>query len=168
MTRPPRMRPVFDLPLTGSGESAFAAIRAALGKPDCDLDGQVLDQHAYLRLPSHRDSLLSPNLNLELREENGVTILHCRFTPKPSVWTGFMGLFFFIGMLGLGGLIYGLAQLTVDGPRWPMLAAPVALALIAFIYGAAFIGQGLSGEEMFELRSFVERALRDDELRNED
>ena len=32
-----------------------------------------------------------------------------------------------------------------------------AVALIAFIYGAAFIGQGLGAEDMYELRSFVDR-----------
>jgi hypothetical protein len=40
-------------------------------------------------------------------------------------------------------------------------AAPVSLALIAFIYGAAFIGQGLSNEEMYELRAFVENTARE-------
>ena len=51
--------------------------------------------------------------------------------------------------------------MAVDGPLWPMWAAPAAAALIAFIYGAAFIGQGLSGEEMFVLRAFVECSVRD-------
>lgn len=161
MTRPPRMRPVFELSLKGDGEQAFAALAEALDDPGCDLEGQMLRTHAFLRLPPERSSPLSPNLDLRLREEPEGAALHCRFTPKPSVWMGFMGLFFFIGMIGLIGLIYGLAQLTVDGPLWTMLAAPAAVALIAFIYGAAFIGQGLSNEEMFELRSFLLCTLRD-------
>jgi hypothetical protein len=72
-----------------------------------------------------------------------------------------MGLFFALAMLGLAGLVYGLAQMAVDGPLWPLWAAPAAVALIAFIYGAAFIGQGLSTEEMFTLRAFVEASIRD-------
>ncbi len=72
-----------------------------------------------------------------------------------------MALFFFIGMLGLTGLVWGLAQLTLGGPIWGIWAAPVSIALIAFIYGAAFIGQGLSGGEMYQLRAFVEEALRE-------
>jgi len=42
-----------------------------------------------------------------------------------------------------------------------MWSAPVSLALIAFIYDAAFIGQGLSNDEMFELRAFVERTVQE-------
>lgn len=41
-----------------------------------------------------------------------------------------------------------------------MWSAPAGLALIAFIYGAAFIGQGLSNEDTFELRAFVEGTVR--------
>ena len=70
-----------------------------------------------------------------------------------------MALFFFLGMVGLAGLVWGLAQLTIGGPLWTMWAAPISLALIAFTYGAAFIGQGLSNNEMYEIRSFVARAV---------
>jgi hypothetical protein len=49
----------------------------------------------------------------------------------------------------------------VGGPIWMIWAAPASVVLIAFIYGAAFIGQGLSAEEMFELRAFVEYAVRE-------
>jgi len=72
-----------------------------------------------------------------------------------------MALFFVLGILGLCGLVYGLAQLMLDGPIWMMWSAPASAALIAFIYGAAFIGQGLSNDEMFELRAFVENTVRE-------
>ena len=111
--------------------------------------------------PEERRSLLSPHLELELREGEEGIVLHGRFSPRPNVWTGFMALFFFLGMLGLCGLIYGLAQLMLAGPIWTMWSAPVSLALIAFIYGAAFIGQGLSTDEMFEIRAFIECTVRE-------
>jgi hypothetical protein len=37
-----------------------------------------------------------------------------------------------------------------------MLAAPVSLALIGFVYGAAFIGQGLTVDDMYAMRAFVD------------
>jgi len=56
-----------------------------------------------VRVPDERRSLLSPNLELELRESEAGTVLHGRFSPPPNVWTGFMGLFFLLGMLGSVG-----------------------------------------------------------------
>lgn len=155
------MRPTFDLPVSGDGRALLDLFRTKLSAPGAELHGQVKPPHAYLRLPAERCSLLSPHLNLELREGEGGTRLHGRFSPQPNVWTGFMALFFALGMLGLAGLVYGLAQLTVDGPLWPLWSAPAAAALIGFIYGAAFIGQGLSVDEMYELRAFVDATLRE-------
>ncbi len=163
MSRALRMRPQFDLDVQGDGRAVLARIRKLLDAPDAALFGQIRGDHAFVRLPDERRSILSPHLTLELREGDSGTVLHGRFSPRPNVWTGFMALFFFLGMVGLGGLMWGFAQLMLDGPIWSMLLAPISLALIAFIYGAAFIGQGLSNDEMFELRSFVERAAREAE-----
>jgi hypothetical protein len=69
---------------------------------------------------------------------------------------GFVAVFFTLGMIGLGGLMYGLAQLTVDETPWALAAAPICLGLIAFVYGAAFIGQGLVQDEMYSMRAWVE------------
>jgi len=155
------MRPQFEIPVGDRGALVFARLREQLDAPDAEYYGHVRRFFAFVRFPDARRSLLSPHLELELCESEAGTVLHGRFSPRPNVWTGFMALFFFLGMLGLSGLIYGLAQLMLDGPIWMMWSAPVSVALIAFIYGAAFIGQGLSNEEMFELRAFVECTVRD-------
>jgi hypothetical protein len=42
-----------------------------------------------------------------------------------------------------------------------MIITPICLALIAFVYGAVFIGQGLSSDQMFNLRSFIEHTVDD-------
>jgi hypothetical protein len=154
------MRPHFEIPLPDDGGGIFDALRQELAQPGGPFIGDVLDTHAYLRIPRDSRSLLSPNLNLQLLHEDGATRLRGRFTPHPSVWMGFMAVFFTLGMIGLGGLMYGFAQLTVDETPWVMLAAPISLALIAFVYGAAFIGQGLVAEEMYEMRAWVQELAR--------
>jgi hypothetical protein len=121
----------------------------------------VRGDHACVRLPEARRSLLSPHLEIELLATEAGPVIEGRFSPRPNVWTGFMAVFFTIGMLGLTGFVYGLSQYMLDGPVWAMWAAPASLALIAFIYGAAFIGQGLSTDEMFALRAFVECTVRE-------
>ena len=155
------MRPVFELPVPGDGRAVLDVLSERLSAAGAELVGQVIPPCAYLRRSQERSRLLSPHLDLELRESAGATVLHGRFSPRPNVWTGFMALFFGIGMLGLAGLVYGLAQRTVAGPTWTVWAAPAAVALIAFIYGAAFIGQGLSVDEMYELRAFTEGAVKE-------
>ncbi len=162
MTAPaPRMRPEFDVPVPGDGRAVVARLRALLEAPDARFHGQVRGDFAFVRHHEEERSLLSPHLNLELRPAAGGTVLHGRFSPRPNVWTGFMAVFFVLAMFGISGVVYALAQMTVGGPIWAMWSAPISIGLIAFVYGAAFIGQGLSTDEMFELRSFVEQVVRE-------
>ena len=159
MAHLPRMRPRFRIPVSGDGSAVLEHLERKLGSPEAPLTGQVVRGHAYLQMPRERRSLLSPFLSLELTDGPDGTHLTGRFSPAPNVWTGFMALYVFLGLLGFAGLILGWAQTTVEEFAWGFFAFPASVALIAFVYGAAFIGQGLSAHQMYELRAFVDRAV---------
>jgi len=162
MLHRPHMRPEFVIALAHDGQTVLEALRRALDTPDAPLSGQVVTGHAMLALPQARRSLLSPVLNLEVIDHEGQPSLRGRFSPQPNVWTGFLAVYGVLGLLGLAGLMYGFAKMTVDEAPWPMLAAPAALALAGFVYGAAFIGQGLTTGEMYEMRAFVDKVVAGD------
>ncbi len=156
-----RMRPDFDLPLKGDGDSVLTALKEHLDHPDARFIGQIKNGHAFVGIPPERRTMLSPHLELEVRTNEHGAVLHGRFSPHPNVWTGFMAIFGILGMVALGGLVYGFAQMTLQQAPWAMIITPVCLALIAFVYGAVFIGQGLSSDQMFNLRSFIEHTVDD-------
>ena len=163
----PRMRPTFEIPMKVDGSRTFARLESRLARGRArgggQVVGQVVGRHAYLQCPPDRQSLLSPHLNLDLRERDGGVVLSGRFSPRPNVWTGFMALYGVLGLVGIGGLMLGWAQLSVKEYPWGFWLAPAAAALFAFVYGAAVIGQGLTQEEMYTLRNFVDRAVAGDE-----
>jgi hypothetical protein len=151
------MRPTFEIVLPDGEGEVLDRLRRRLERGDTQLVGQVVRGHAVLRLPRERRSLLSPVLNLEIVEsDDGPAVLRGRFSPQPNVWTGFMAVYGVLIMVALAGLMYGLAKLTVQESPWPMLAVPICAALFGFVYGAAFIGQGLTVDDMYELRAFVD------------
>lgn len=157
-TSRPTMRPTFAVPVSGDGREAMEELLAGLRGDEAPFTGQVLKRHAYLQLPRDRRSFLSPYLNLQLKEADDGTTLCGRFSPHPGVWTGFMLVYGILAMLTLAGLMFGWAQTTVDEYPWGFWVVPACVALGAFVYGAAFIGQGLTASEMHDLRSFVEGA----------
>lgn len=159
----PRMRPTFEIPMKVDGSRTFARLEARLARGSARVTGQVVGRHAYLQSPPDRQSLLSPHLNLDLRERDGRVVLCGRFGPRPNVWTGFMALYGLLGLAGLGGLMLGWAQLSVKEYPWGFWLTPTAVALIAFVYGAAVIGQGLTQDEMYTLRNFVDHTVAGDE-----
>jgi hypothetical protein len=159
MAQLPRMRPRFRIPVAGDGSAVWDQLRRQLEEVEAPLVGQVVRCHAFLQMPRERRSILSPFLNLELVDGPDGTHVAGRFSPAPNVWTGFMAVYIFLGLVGLTGLMFGWAQTTVDEFPWGFIALPASLGLIAFVYGAAVIGQGLTADEMYELRAFVERAV---------
>ncbi len=159
----PRMRPTFEIPMKIDGTRTMARIKARLERGSTRVSGQVVGAHAYLQVPVERQSLLSPHLNLQLLPRGDRVVLHGRFGPRPNVWTGFMAVYGVLSLTGLGGLMLGWAQLSVKEYAWGFWLFPAALALIAFVYGAAVIGQGLTQDEMYLLRNFVDHMVAGDE-----
>lgn len=168
MTDRPRMRPVFEIRLESSGEDVLRALNALLRSGASGLAGQVaMPRHAVVELPKHHRTLLSPYLNIELTPDEHGAVLQGRFSPHPNVWTGFVAIYSVLGMLGFLSAMYGISEWWLGGPTWSLLGVPISIAAIAFVYGAAVIGQGLTADEMYELRALVDRAVRESESHRE-
>jgi hypothetical protein len=154
------MRPRFELELDVPGEAVIASLRRQLAAGHARVDGAVLTTQAELTTHPADAHFWSPYLSVEVtRDDDGPWRLRGRFAPEPNVWILFMGIYGILGMGGVAGLMYGLSQWILGEPPWALAGLALSLALIAFTYGAAFIGQGLGAEEMYVLRSFVDDAV---------
>jgi hypothetical protein len=151
------MRPTFEVPLRAPGPAVLTQIRGRLGREGSRVEGSVLRGHAELTTRRAEAHFWSPYLSVEVIDHgDGAWGLKGRFAPEPNVWILFMSAYGILAMGALAGLMYGASQALVGETPWALAAAPAALALMAFTYGAAFIGQGLGSEEMYRLRSFVD------------
>lgn len=161
MARRPRMRPQFEIPLQSSGDAVLRTLGGLLNVGADEVVGQVRRGCAVLQVSPERRSMLSPFLNLEVVERASGPVLQGRFSPQPNVWTGFLALYAALGMVAFLCAMFGLSQWWLGHPAWVLLGIPAAAAAIAFVYGAAVIGQGLTADEMYDLRALVDRAVRE-------
>ncbi len=153
----PRMRPVFERQLPVPPAVFYATLANALANGQCGCRGQIHAHGALLRLRSGDQRVWSPALHLEVTgDTTGPWLLHGRFSPSSPVWTAFIAIYIALACVFLAAISYGGAQMILGEPAWAFWGAPLAVALAGFTYGAAFIGQGLGAEDMYELRSFVE------------
>lgn len=155
------MRPVFDIPLQSDGQKVLRRLDELLQSDVDGVVGQVVPRYAVLQLAPDRRTLLSPFLNIEVQPHDSGTVLKGRFSPHPNVWTGFMAIYGVLAMLGLLSALWGLSEWWAGGSAFILLGAPAAAGAIAFVYGAALIGQGLTADEMYDLRALVDRAVRE-------
>ncbi|MEM6957486.1 MAG: hypothetical protein AAF645_17465 [Myxococcota bacterium] len=153
------MRPRFELHFRGSRESLRQRLRLAIDASDM-CEGKVFRASAAVWLPADARNYWSPYLNLTLDEsEDGEGVrLGGRFSPHPSVWTLFMATYFALGVAGVAAGVYGLVQWSLKGDFWWLLGVPASMAAIAFVFGASLIGQGLSADQMYDLRRVVDAA----------
>ena len=154
------MRPEFDLQVEDPLSFLVLLKKALPGHARCA--GQVFKNHAVIRMRDEVRHFWSPYLYLEARlpDEYGeveTPSLRGRFAPHPNVWTLFMAIYGLLSLSAIAGLMYGASQWWLGWTPWGFTIVPAAVLLFAFVYGAAFIGQGLGAEEMYELRSFVEQ-----------
>ncbi|MEZ4287684.1 MAG: hypothetical protein R3A47_05975 [Polyangiales bacterium] len=154
-----RMRPRFSSTFATDASAAKNAILGVLEENDHDFNVRRFDKEIIVSVAEKHRTPWSPYLHLRFDSDGvGNTVVRGRFSPHPNVWTAFMMIYGVLTMLGMFGEIYGLAQWSLGKPTWALASMPIAISLIAFVYGASLIGQGLTNEQMFQMRSTVERA----------
>jgi len=153
------MRPRFEQALPCTPEAFTRELAAALARSDAACSGIAHDDYAILRMRTDERAFWSPALHLHVHDDGDAPTLRGTFSPSSPVWTLFIAIYLTLAIVGTCGLVYGLAQWTLEMPPWALLVTPAAAVLAGFVYGAAFIGQGLGADEMYELRSFVDHAL---------
>lgn len=153
------MRPTFELPLDADPAVVLQAFDDALAEGRHPVRGTVAPPNADLRVPDDDKHFFSPVLCVRVREEGGQVRLSGRFAPHPHVWTMFIAIYFVLGIGGVAGGVFGISQWMLKQTPWALVAIPISLGLIAFVYGAAFIGQGLGASQMYSLRNWVDHVL---------
>jgi hypothetical protein len=155
------MRPRFEFQLPVERERWLGALKSLLQTDAGSLRGQVFRKHAVIEVRDGERTFWSPYLNLEVEDEPDGSAIRGRFSPHPNVWTMFMAVYILLGIAALGGLSYGIVQYTLGQAPWALLVVPAAVALFGFVYGATLIGQGLGAEQMYKMRSLIDRACVD-------
>ena len=152
------MRPRFELAFEHPSEEVWSAIEQAIASPEARCTGWVQEGAGELHVLREDEHFFSPMLCLCADDSVGGTVLRGRFGPHPHVWMFFMAIYFVLGAIAVGGAMYGISQWMMGAEPWALWLTPAGIALAAFVYGAAFIGQGLGAEQMHWLWSVVDDA----------
>jgi len=154
-----RLRPHCKIQTKLPQEEVLDLLRKKL-KEETDLvHGQVVQSHAFLRIPENNQHYWSPELHVWVRTQDDSTIITGIVGPKPKVWTMFM--FFYFVVLGLSffGSIYGIIQwqLGMDAPF--LWSIPAGIIGILLVYGAARFGQNKGKDQMHTLKDFLDQLV---------
>ncbi|RME21380.1 MAG: hypothetical protein D6798_18245 [Deltaproteobacteria bacterium] len=155
----PRQRPRFDLEVDLPPDEVIARIQRALARTRCPCEGDVRQRHAWIHVRRQDRHFWSPTLDLTVEPTEFGARLHGRFAPHPSIWTFFVFVYAALGAASTVAFCWGLAQLSLGSRPFGLAISAALLALIGFVYGAAFIGQGLGSDQIAQMRIFLDRAV---------
>lgn len=155
-TSRPRPRPRFELRSPLSAAALLARIRGAI-RAEPKLRGLVLPHgRVEMTVAPAEQRVWSPQLIVDVDDQLEGSVLRARFGPHPHVWTLYIALYGGCIMLAIACLVFGAAQLSMGASPWALYLTPIAAFLAALVYGAAYVGQGLGADQMYELRRFLE------------
>lgn len=174
----PALRPTFRLALPQPPDEAINTLATRLAASDAPIVSQRAGRHMTLTVTPAVRHFWSPWLNLEFEippppaDSQGVdsagnetdtppagTSLHARFSPAPSLWTGFMAVYFTLATAGFLALMWAAAQWNM-GSRPTLLWVTLGCFLgCGIFWWVSLMGQKLAHEQMHLLRYAVENAL---------
>ncbi len=153
------MRPTFEETLPTSIEAVTAELITALKEPEGEVRGKVGLRSAELVMRRGERHFWSPYLSLAFDVREGRPIMFGRFSPHPSVWSGFLASYTVLGSLALFALIYAYSQWSIGQRPTGLYVAAAALFFLMTSFGSTFVGQNLGSDQMYLLRSFVDRCV---------
>lgn len=152
----PRLRIVSQL----ASQEVLSQIQNHLTKNNFPLEGQVVQEHAFIRIPEKDQHYWSPELHVWVREQDDETIVYGVMGPKPKIWTMFM--FFYTAVLTstFFGVSYGIIQYVLGIKADFLWSIPLGIFAIAGVYAAAKYGQYKGRDQMQLLQQFLIDAVK--------
>lgn len=122
----------------------------------------IVNNYIVVKIPEGRRHYWSPQLQIDLEEQETGTRVVEVITPMPAVWTMFAMSYITVLLMGFFGGIVGLVQLQLSQPAPWLWSFPVAASLLTLIYAAAKFGQRMGKAQVEELTAFLRGCLSDE------
>jgi len=147
----PPMRPSFAFDFPIDHDRAVELLTGIMDNHDHPIEGRVAGNHLMLVIPVRDRHFWSPWLNLEVLGSEGdgqASLVKGRFSPNPSVWTGFMMVYSSLAVLAFLAAMFGVSQLILHNPPWAFQIILVLVAIAGVMYWSSLIGQKIAQEQM--------------------
>jgi len=149
------MRPKFNFDFPIAQDKALDLLIGVMDNDDHPIEGRTAGNHLMLVIPIKDRHFWSPWLNIEAKDVgsgsdtySSITHITGRFSPNPSVWTGFMLVYSSLAVLTFLASIFGVSQLVMGNTPWAFYFIIVLAAIAGAMYWASLIGQKIALEQM--------------------
>ncbi len=155
----PRVRPTFSLNTELSANEVMRCVQSGLEHCAEKYHGQFTSRHAMISINPPQRHFWSPWLHLEVRESESGREVFGRFSPHPSIWTGFMFAWLVIAVLIFFAAMFGISQQIAGENPWALYLIPVLFLIALGLWIGSQAGQRLAHDEMIRMKSSIEQCV---------
>ena len=153
------MRPTYLLESAISADALMECLQRAFAQHPDEFQSQFRRGHAMVSILESKRHFWSPWLHLETHEMDQGCLLRVRFSPHPSIWTGFMFAYLALVVVGFFALMMGISQQLAQQSPWAYWVIPGCLAIAVILWLASQAGQRLANAEMRRMKEVIESCL---------
>ncbi len=150
------LKPRFRKELIESKVVVLKQFEEVFAKKKHKFKTKLIGGHIVVDVPQEEDHFWSPQLMIEIVEEDEKTILKGLFGPKPQVWTMFMFFHFAVGLAFFVFLIMAYTQYSLKQEyqfaMYMCIAMPI-IWVIFYVFGQ--LGKKKGYNQMLEMDAFV-------------
>ncbi|QDT03595.1 hypothetical protein K227x_19790 [Rubripirellula lacrimiformis] len=154
-----RLQPSFLIESDLPASEVILRVRKALQQPDLRPFAETASMCIDYKIAAADQRFWSPHLSVQVTDTESGSQLHCRYAPRPEIWTMFMAIYFVVAILVAGAAVYGYVQWWMGDRPWALLMIPTGLLLILGLHIASQIGQSLSADQMELLKERLDQTL---------
>lgn len=156
------LKPRFKLRYSDKKEDIIAQFRQNLSDEKCRFPGKVVDHHIVIDVPEGEESFWSPQLHVEVEQEEGMTIVKGILGPKPKIWTFFIFLHFAVAVTFFISFVIFYSRWSLDHDYSISLMMCILMPVLwILLYFVGQLGKKFGYKQMQELHSFLLEALQD-------
>ena len=151
------LRPRFQLKLEKSKQFALNAFESAEQPPFII---KKLEDHVFIKFDQRQIHFWSPQLHLEMSDENNGCIVSGLFGPNPTLWTFFMFLHFGVATIFVILGVWAYSSAALKKPYGLQIGLMIFMSILWFVlYTFGRYGRKKGKPQMKELYDFMTKKL---------
>ncbi|MCH2034958.1 MAG: GTP-binding protein [Tenacibaculum sp.] len=156
------LKPRFQLEMNFSAEVLLSKITEVI-RNEKKYRIKLVDHHIIIDIPEKESHFWSPQLHMEIEEENKDTSkIRGLFGPKPHVWTLFMFIHFGVALAFFIFAVIAYSNHSLGNSiTFPVIMLIILPLLWITLYWIGRLGKSFGQNQMDELKSFTESILKE-------
>lgn len=153
------IRPRFQKSVNLVQKDILNRFQEALDSEVIPVRGYIVDHHIVLKVLEEDRHFWSPQLDLEIEEQEEGCLIKGLFGPHPSVWFLFVFFYAFLGFVSLVVMVMGFSQLNLGMSARILWFLPLAGIIFLLVFSSAKTGQRLGRAQMHQLYEFFQKTI---------